>query len=422
VNANQDIRQNRHLKRNFIFLALYQVVLRVGWVFKTESIIIPAVLDSLGGPAWLRGMLPMLNRIGQSIPPLLLADRVNAMPVKKWALVIYTIGMSIAFAVLSLLWWTGRHSQSYAPGVFLSVYCFFFCCLGIVNMTFGTLQGKLVPVSVRGRLIVVANSIGAIVAIAFAWWLMDGWLSANGEKFSYVFAFTAASFSIAAVIAMLVHEHRDDNPRSATHEKSVAACWRVLRQDIPYRRALCIAFLFGSSMTIFPHYQALARERLGLSFGSMTAWVIIQNIGTGVFGILFGFLADKKGNRAVLRIAMFGVAGIPIMALALSNAGEIGKRYFWTVFVLFSLTPVTIKMLNNFALEFTEPESHPRYLSLMALSIAFPIYFSPVFGVVIDRFGFDIPMLFVSGCVAIGWVLTMFVSEPRESLFEDGVS
>ena len=41
-----------HEKRNFLVLALYQIVMRIGWIFKTESIVMPAVLDTItgGGP------------------------------------------------------------------------------------------------------------------------------------------------------------------------------------------------------------------------------------------------------------------------------------------------------------------------------------------------------------------------------------
>ena len=42
--------------RNFLLLALHQVVIRVGWIFKTESVIIPAFLDSIAGPGWVRGI------------------------------------------------------------------------------------------------------------------------------------------------------------------------------------------------------------------------------------------------------------------------------------------------------------------------------------------------------------------------------
>ena len=70
-------------RHNFIVMVIYQVVMRMGWIFKTESVIMPAVLDSIGGAGWLRGCLPMLNRFSQSIPPLVLARQIKIMPRKK---------------------------------------------------------------------------------------------------------------------------------------------------------------------------------------------------------------------------------------------------------------------------------------------------------------------------------------------------
>ena len=59
-----------HEGRNFVVLALYQVIMRTGWIFKTESIVMPAVLDTItgGGPlgGFLRGWLPVFNRLGHA--------------------------------------------------------------------------------------------------------------------------------------------------------------------------------------------------------------------------------------------------------------------------------------------------------------------------------------------------------------------
>jgi len=44
--------------RNFGLAIFYMILMRVGWIFKTESIIMPAVLDVIGGAGWLRGCLP----------------------------------------------------------------------------------------------------------------------------------------------------------------------------------------------------------------------------------------------------------------------------------------------------------------------------------------------------------------------------
>ena len=41
-------------RRNTLWLECYQVVVRVGWIFKTETIIMPAVLDAVVDSGLLR--------------------------------------------------------------------------------------------------------------------------------------------------------------------------------------------------------------------------------------------------------------------------------------------------------------------------------------------------------------------------------
>ena len=45
--------------RNLVTMAVHQVVFRIGWIFKTESVIVPAFVDAVAGPGWVRGLLPM---------------------------------------------------------------------------------------------------------------------------------------------------------------------------------------------------------------------------------------------------------------------------------------------------------------------------------------------------------------------------
>src|SRR5688572_13259138 len=81
--------------RNFVMLALYLITMRTGWIFKTESIIMPAVLDLLDPSGLCRGWLPLLNRFGQSVPPLLMARRIKLLPRKKWSLITTTMTMAL---------------------------------------------------------------------------------------------------------------------------------------------------------------------------------------------------------------------------------------------------------------------------------------------------------------------------------------
>ena len=78
-NANQMNTRSKesypHEKRNLIVFALNQIVMRFGWMFKSESVVIPAFIDTYTASGTIRGLLPLILRIGQSLPQFLVAQR-----------------------------------------------------------------------------------------------------------------------------------------------------------------------------------------------------------------------------------------------------------------------------------------------------------------------------------------------------------
>ena len=137
--------------RNTFWIECYQIAVRVGWIFKTETIIMPAVLDAVVDSGFLRGLLPVLNRGGQSVPPLLVAGALARRPLKKWSLVATSVAMAACFALLAAAWGPlqARRPELLAS-VFLVVYAAFSAIIGVNQLVFAALQGKLVspgPVS-----------------------------------------------------------------------------------------------------------------------------------------------------------------------------------------------------------------------------------------------------------------------------------
>ena len=156
------LQDDRIHSKNFGLAVLYMVFMRTGWIFKTESIIMPAVLDVIGGSGWLRGCLPMLNRFGQSLPPLLASDRVRNVTYKKYGLFASTFSMGVCFLALSVLWYfTGGEKSWWLPLLFLVIYGVFFSSTGINQLLLNTVSGKLIRVDRRGRLALLGTVFGA---------------------------------------------------------------------------------------------------------------------------------------------------------------------------------------------------------------------------------------------------------------------
>jgi hypothetical protein len=411
-------------RHNFKCYGLYQVVLRTGWIFKTESIIMPAVLDVIGGAGWLRGCLPMLNRFGQSVPPLLVSDHVRNAPLKKLGLAGSTAIMGACFLLLSLLWAvTGGAKSSWLPVVFLAIYGVFFCATGINQLQLVTISGKLIRVDYRGRVGMVAVLIGSMLACLLAWLLLRHWLpsvtvggAGSSGNFTAIFCFTGITFLVAAALALGFVEQRDEHrfePRSSW--ELFGSSWATIRDDKNFLRLTIIGALFGMSLTLFPHYQSLARDRLALGLSSLIPWVIAQNLGAAVFSIPAGWIADRLGNRIVLQFIMLILCLPPVLALIASGQESTGEFWFNIVFFLVGLTPVTFRVLFNYTLEVTGNSEHPRYLSTLGLMMAGPaILTSSLFGAMVDWISFEFVFGLVVVCLLLGWALTFTLIEPRK--------
>ena len=103
---------------------------------------------------------------------------------------------------------------------------------------------------------------------------------------------------------------------------------------------------------------------------------------------------------------MIGIAAMPITAILLSQWNAWGPTLYPGVFLFIGLTPVGFKTLNNYTLEISNPEDHPRYLSTLGLCFALPLFLSPVLGWLVESVGFAVVFITISGTVFTGWLLT----------------
>lgn len=389
--------------------------MRIGWIFKIESVMIPAFLDAIAGPAWVRGLLPVLNRFGQTFSGSIAADAVQRAPRKRTLVAFCTLGDAVLMAGIGWMWVLGGHAaRAWMPFVFLTMYVSFFAIHGVTNLAVNTLQGKLIRPERRGRLIALSDPVGVAAALLFAPPLMTAWLARPDGGFDRIFLFAGGAFAAAAVAMLVVREPADPRPTGAGRGGwNVIETMRVLREDARFRRFAVIVALVSTMQMLFPHYQALGRERLGAAPTGLMGWAVAQNLGTGAFSLLVGPLADRWGNRLTLRVALFGAAVSPLLAVLFTRLGDWGVAAYPGVFFSMGMAPLVFKTLNNYTLEIAPPDRAARYLSSVQICLAVPFVFSPVVGAAIDAWGFEPVFLSGAAVMAIAAVGTWRLAEPR---------
>ncbi|MFO0899760.1 MAG: MFS transporter [Pirellulales bacterium] len=406
--------------RNFLTLGAYQALLRVGWIFKTESVIIPAFLDRMAGPAWLRGLLPVLNRAGQSVPPLLLANWVQRLPQKKRGVTLCTLLMTAGLLGMSALWLVHHQEQPrWLAAAFLACYFGFFSAHGVSQLCYNTLQSKVIAPTRRGRLLLCSDVVGTLVAVAFALWLLAPWLALPGGGFDRVFTFAGCVFLLAAFVPALAREPRLAG-EMVKHDSTAHAGGGVLsllRGDRNFRRLAAVTALFSTVQILFPHYQALALTRLGLPPVSMLGWVVAQNLSVGLFSLVAGNVSDRYGTLLSLRLLIVCGALSPLVALGIASAGaEAAQAWYWVVFVPVGFTPLAMKTLNLYTLEIARPGQEAHYLSAVSLALALPFVVSPGVGWLVDHLGFAPVFLCGAAVILTAGLLTFRLIEPRTRL------
>jgi len=411
-----------HEPRNIACLVTYQVVARIGWIFKTETVIMPAVLDACVASGMLRGFLPILNRIGTSLFPLVVAPFVSRTKSIRWLLVGTTIGLSICFAVLSVAWSHLLNDHPFFLAViFLITYGLFSAINGCNQLLVATLQGRLISAGRRGRVLVLSVTSGSVFAIIAAFVALGPWLQ-EPDGFVKIFAATSVFFFAAAIVPLFFKEPKDIST-TETH-KAVEAIrpysfWQVLSHDSSLARLAVVAASFSAAMILFPHYQAFAREQFGNTSGSLLMWIVVQNIATGLASLVVGPLADHRGNRLVI-IGLLGCCtGTPLFVAALGMASQsTAVQWFWLAYIPLGFNPIMLRIISNYALELAPTvELQPRYVSLVGVAMAIPFVLSPIVGWGIDVLG-GVPF-FLAGAasIALGTLVAFGLPEPRNSHF-----
>lgn len=378
----------------------------------------PFVLDIISGEAWVRGCLPILSRVGQSVPPLLYAERLRNTRLKKYPLFSTSMAMALPFLGLAAIWWQldDRRIWWMTP-LFLVLYFVFFCATGLNQLAYGTLQGKLVRPNLRGLLLGLSGVFGSVFAVTSALlWLKPWILMPNFDGFTFIFLFNGTAFLLAGMVSLYCEETVEP-PRSVVKRSLLtpfATAWLIVKEDPAFRKATYVALLFISSLLLFPHYQSLGRDQVGSQIDDLIYWVIAQNISVGIYSPVLGRVADQFGNRLAIRIGLFAAALTPLLALAFAHRLiPHPADWFWLTFVLLGLTPVVMNTIFNYTLELVEEDQHPQYLSTMRIVFAVPFVLGPLVGYLIGKFSYTVP--FVCGSVLVFWggLLTFRMVEPR---------
>ncbi len=194
-----------------------------------------------------------------------------------------------------------------------------------VSPTYNEWIGNLVPDRSRGwyfsQRTLVSSAVGMVVGMAGAW-LLDRFKGTDYE--SQGFALVFAIGVVCALISWIYFQKMGDLNRENVQKVDLSSVVGVVKepfQDKNFRKVMLFVGIFWIGAS-FPGnlFSAYALESLKMDFTVLQLTSVTHTLGTILTVKMWGWLADKYGNKPVLLLLLIGVTFTPIMWISTSPA------------------------------------------------------------------------------------------------------
>lgn len=387
----------------------------LGASFMSAAVIIPLYLGHFTSNPIIFSLIPALGTAGFLLPQLFAANITQRLPYKRYMPVIVGIFSERLPVILYVpaVWFLAKDHPTAALVVTLLLYAWWSFGAGYVAVGWQDLIAKVIPVERRGFFFGLATFLGNItglVGASVAAWMLNAFDFPAG--FGYAFIVAAVFISISWVFLYLVREWPSPPPEKIVSEAEYFRTLpAILKADKNFTRYLitqivvAIAGLAAGFLIVFP------TQNWSLSDSQAGTYSIALLLGTSLANLIFGQLADRKGHKLVLQIAIllalltFGLAAVAPSAL-----------WFYVVFFLRGASMGGFTVSNiMIALEFCSDDVRPTYIGLANTIPGIASSLAPLAGgLLAHAIGYR-PVFLIAAIITVGGLLLMryWVHEPR---------
>ncbi|MBI2619251.1 MAG: MFS transporter [Ignavibacteriales bacterium] len=380
-----------------------------------SQVVIPALVQRLGGSNVAIGALPVIVYLCYFLPQLIAANYAQMEPFRRpWVLSAGIVQRSQVFLLAFAVALFGSEFPGLALVLFFLLYSVNQFVAGVAAPSWFDFVVKTTLPHQRGRLMGMRSSIGASLGLVNSL-LLALFLTYLDFPWNYSAAFFLAF--LYQISSWLVQRRVVEDQPSAIElpvplSRLAARVRQILLSDARFRRFLLASAVSTVGLMPMGFFTVAALKRFALSesyVGFFTMTMLASQI---VFAGLLGWLGDVKGHKATLMVCALAMVLASLLAVIGQHPG-----WFFAIFslvgLIFGLELIT---RHNFAAECATDTTRPMYIGIMNAWLAPWFLSSLIGGWISDRFGYEI--VFIVGAVfSLGGLLLLTgVADPRARL------
>lgn len=394
----------------------------LGMSFLSSTTILPYYVRNLTSSDEAIGAIPAVIAIGSLLPQVFSAPSSERRPIQRRFVLAVASLERIPYLVLAgVTFFVGLQAGS------LLLTCFFVCiaanavAMGVNTPAYAAMLSKVIRPDLRGRLYGVGNAVSGVLGVGGA--AACAWLLATYPPriaFSLCFLIGFVVLAITVVPLGFVREPPGRVEEAQPFGAYLRGAAGVLSSDRDFARFLVSQALLSVAITASAFYTVHAMDRFNIpkqqssEIGAFNMALILAAV---VGGILWGHVADRRGNRVVLAV---GTAALIVVPIAAIHAPSVA--FFTGLFFANGLATAAWDLSSfNIVMEFSRPERVPTYSALRALVIGpvrgvAPLAASWLAQVRKEEWGYAPVFLLCAACALVSLLLLLRMREPRHDL------
>ena len=400
VQADPDEPDPAEVRRNRRLLILNGGLVFMSMTLASSDMLLPAFVQSLTASSVAVGLVGALMRIGWAWPQIFISRIVEGRR-RKMPFLLLAGGMrsTVWLVIAGLTYLMGGRQSFYFLCCFLVLYAISTSMMGIWNVPWMDIVGKVVPPRERSRLFAVRRLCGGITAMAAGGVITFVLSDRSGIAFpsNYAALFLLAGLGNALSVFVFSRIREPVGPVRYLRQplsNYLNTGFRLLKNDPDYRRLCGMQVLWSFMMMGAPFYVPYAITDLGFGLVFVGVFVSVMQVSTVLSNALWAHVGHRKGNRSLLVYGSYLMAlsvAVPLLAryvpslsfAPLSNWGidwafDPHVAFYALTFVLSGFA--SSAMFNGrmaYVLELAPENRRPTYTSFLNM-FALPQGFLPV--------------------------------------------
>jgi hypothetical protein len=315
--------------RNFFLLIASYVLTKLGDAVANPKTTLTWMMDAIGAPVALTGLLVPVRESGSLIPQLVIAAFVRRRPVRKWVWVLGSLLQACAVLAMAVAAWLLEGTS--AGMVVVACLSVFSLARGLSSVAAKDVLGKTIPKTRRGRVNGYSASIAGLATLGVGAALVTaGFDDGSALTFLILLGSAAALWVVAALLyTQIVEEPGETEGGGNALSEAIGKLW-LLRDDRPFRNFVIARALLLCSALSAPYYVILAREHDSGIGGQLGFFIIAGGLASTVSAPVWGRLADWS-SRTVMAVAALIAGCLGLLAVAAESwaPGLAGQVWFY---------------------------------------------------------------------------------------------